>query len=328
MENADYMINIPTLKAHARAGITISAKNHFGSHTRGGAAHLHQGLVAPYDDGIPIRTTLGMYRVQVDLMGHELIGRNTMLILVDGLYAGPEATWPADKWNMEPFSGDWTSSLFASLDQVALESVCFDFLRTEYLNKTVKDSRGYKRIINFPNMAQGVDDYLEQAADPSKWPENITYDPENDGIPLTSLGAHEHWDGTETKQYSRNLGLDQGIELVSIPTDLVASTVNVEEKQAVRDKIIEAYPNPFMEEVNLRFVINERATVKLDVYDLRGQLVNTLADRAYTPGEYIVNWDGRTGSGSLLTGGIYIVSIKIDSPSGIKLDSRRIQILR
>jgi hypothetical protein len=327
MENADYMINIPTLKAHARAGITISAKNHFGSHTRGGAGHLHEGLVAPLE-GPPTRTTLGMYRVQVDLMGHELIGRNTMLILVDGLYAGPEATWPADKWNMEPFSGDWTSSLFASLDQVALESVCFDFLRTEYLNKTVKDSRGYKRIINFPNMAQGVDDYLEQAADPSKWPENITYDPENDGIPLTSLGAHEHWDGTETKQYSRNLGLDQGIELVSIPTDLVASTVNVEEKQAVRDKIIEAYPNPFMEEVNLRFVINERATVKLDVYDLRGQLVNTLADRAYTPGEYIVNWDGRTDSGSLLTGGIYIVSIKIDSPSGIKLDSRRIQILR
>ena len=328
MEEADYMINIPTLKAHARAGITLSAKNHFGSHTRGGAVHLHEGLVAPGDDGVPTRTELGMYRVQVDLMGHKMIGRNTMLILVDGLYAGPEATWPADKWNMEPFAGDWTSSLFASLDQVALESVCFDFLRTEYLNKTVKDARGNNWKINFPNMAQGVDDYLEQAADPAKWPANITYDPENDGVPLTSLGAHEHWNGSQTKQYSRNLGLEQGIELVSIPADLVASVVNVEEKQAVREEIINAYPNPFSEKVNLRFLIDEQASVKLDVYDMRGQLVRTLADRTFTPGEHIMNWDGTGGSASFLSGGIYIVSIKIDSPSGIKLDSRRVQIIR
>jgi hypothetical protein len=328
MEEADYMINIPTLKAHARAGITLSAKNHFGSHTRGGAGHLHEGLVAPGDDGVPTRTELGMYRVQVDLMGHKMIGRNTIFVLVDGLYAGPEATWPADKWNMEPFAGDWTSSLFASMDQVALESVCFDFLRTEYLNKTVKDARDRDQTINFPNMAPGVDDYLEQAADPSKWPGNITYDPENDGVPLTSLGAHEHWNGTQTKQYSRNLGLDQGIELVSIPADLVASVVNVEEKQAVREEIINAYPNPFSEKVNLRFIIAEQASVKLDVYDMRGQLVRTLADRTFTQGEHIVNWDGMGGNGSFLSGGIYIVSIKIDSPSGIKLDSRRVQIMR
>jgi hypothetical protein len=327
MEEADYMINIPTLKAHARAGITLSAKNNFGSHARGGASHLHRGLVAP-EEGPPTRASLGMYRVQVDLMGHKMIGRNTMLILVDGLYAGPEATWPADKWNMEPFAGDWTSSLFASMDQVALESVCFDFLRTEYLNKTVKDSRGNNQTINFPNMAAGVDDYLEQAADPLKWPENITYDPEDDGEALTSLGAHEHWNGTETKQYSRNLGLDQGIELVSIPSDLVASTVNVEEKYSAREKIIDTYPNPFTEKVSLRFTTNEQSSVKIDVYDIRGQLVSTLADRVYSPGVHTMNWDGRAGSGSHLSGGIYIVSIKIDSPSGIKVDSRRIQILR
>ncbi len=327
MEEADYLINIPTLKGHARAGITLSAKNHFGSHTRGGAGHLHPGLVAP-DEGAPTRTELGMYRVQVDLMGHKMIGRNTILVLLDGLYAGPEATWPTDKWNMEPFAGDWTSSLFASMDQVALESVCFDFLRTEYLNKTVKDARDRDQTINFPNMAPGVDDYLEQAADPSKWPGNITYDPEDDGVPLTSLGAHEHWNGSQTKQYSRNLGLEQGIELVSIPADLVSSVVNVEEKQAVREEIINAYPNPFSEKVNLRFLIDERANVKLDVYDMRGQLVRTLADRTFTPGEHIVNWDGTGGSGSFLSGGIYVVSIKIDSPSGIKLDSRRVQLLR
>ncbi len=46
LEEADYMINIPMLKGHRRAGITAFAKNHFGSHTRGDASHLHNGLVS------------------------------------------------------------------------------------------------------------------------------------------------------------------------------------------------------------------------------------------------------------------------------------------
>ncbi len=50
MENADYMINVAALKAHARAGVTLTTKNHFGSHTRDGASHLHPALIAPEND--------------------------------------------------------------------------------------------------------------------------------------------------------------------------------------------------------------------------------------------------------------------------------------
>ncbi len=46
MEDADYLINMACLKGHQRAGITLTAKNHFGSHTRVSASHLHAGLVS------------------------------------------------------------------------------------------------------------------------------------------------------------------------------------------------------------------------------------------------------------------------------------------
>jgi hypothetical protein len=211
-QDADYLINVPSLKAHALAGITLSAKNHFGTHTRNSAEHLHDGLT-PSDGGTGGRNEYGHYRVQVDLMAHEKIGGNTMLVLVDGLYAGPEATSPPDKWQSTPFNGDWTSSLFLSQDQVALESVCFDFLRTEYINKACFDLSGELVNVNYPNKSQAVDDYLHQAADSSNWPEDIIYDPENDGIPAGGLGAHEHWNNPDRKQYSRNLGQGSGIEL-------------------------------------------------------------------------------------------------------------------
>jgi hypothetical protein len=208
MQTADYMINIAALKAHGAAGVTLLAKNHFGSITTPSASHLHPGLVGEKNDQ-PYRLDYGMYRVQVDLMGSKYLGRNTMLNIVDGLWGGVEAIETPVKWKMEPFKNDWPSSIFMSQDQVALESVCFDFLRSEA-------SVGVPEWKNRPNMAQGVDDYLHQAATSEYWPKGIIYDPDNSGVPIPSLGVHEHWDNAANKNYSRNIGKKEGIELVKV----------------------------------------------------------------------------------------------------------------
>ena len=206
IEDADYLINLAVMKGHHRAGITLTAKNHFGSHTRETAKHLHMGLVNTEGrDGAPIREGYGRYRVLVDLMGSKYLGGNTLLFVVDALWASPDIGATAEKFDMPPFNGDWTSSIFMSQDQVALESVCFDFLRTEF-------KKGSNHSEFNPQM-DGVDDYLRQAADPANWPDGIVYDPEDDGIPLESLGVHEHWNNPIDKQYSRNLGENVGIDL-------------------------------------------------------------------------------------------------------------------
>ena len=75
---------------------------------------------------------------------------------------------------------------------------------------------------NYPNI-RGVDDHIHQAADRSNWPEGIVYDPDNSGTPIPSLGVHEHWNNPIDKQYSVNLGIGKGIELISIPDTLVKS---------------------------------------------------------------------------------------------------------
>lgn len=212
-ENADYLINVPNLKVHNIAGITITAKNHFGSHSRPRSSHLHYALAR-------MNSGYHKYRVFVDIMGSRYLGQNTLIHIVDGLWGGGSSVTGAPvKYFMEPFNNNWCNSLFMSLDQVALDSVCYDILRTEWdgvnshdpINNATEDS---------PNM-WGVDDYLHQAADPKNWPEGIVYDPDNSGTPLKSLGIHEHWNNPKDKQYSRNLGKKYGIELVSIPETLV-----------------------------------------------------------------------------------------------------------
>ncbi len=196
---ADYFINLANLKAHTGAGITLCAKNHYGSLIRTppqkGYYNLHPGAFSK---------ETGIYRNLVDLMGHKHVGGKTLLYLIDGLYSGihPRDRAPR-KWSTYPFNGDWTSSLLASQDPVAIDSVGFDFLHAEY-EEHPRNS--------------GVDDYLHEAALANNPPSGTFYDPDHKGNVkrLPSLGVHEHWNNTKDKKYSRNLGTGKGIELVAI----------------------------------------------------------------------------------------------------------------
>jgi hypothetical protein len=226
LEQADYMINVASLKPHGSAGISLTSKNHFGSHARRSASHLHYALVAPLWEESPRQVGKASnggyrkYRVLVDLMGSRYLGQNTMLFVVDGLFGGgSDETKGPVKYFMAPFGNDWSNSIFMSQDQVALESVCYDFLRSEWNGQNKHDAAN-SVFEEGPNM-YGVDDHLHQAADSKNWPEGVVYDPDNSGKPLASLGVHEHWNNPINRQYSGNMGRKDGITLVSIPDTLV-----------------------------------------------------------------------------------------------------------
>ncbi|MBN2425401.1 MAG: DUF362 domain-containing protein [Calditrichaceae bacterium] len=286
MYDATYMINIASLKSHVRGGITLFEKSHFGSHTRSAASHLHPGLPRPYGIDFPWMAGnygYGKYRVLVDLMGHKEVGGKTMLFILDALWGGaPNELEKPRKWDMEPFNGDYTSSIFASIDNVAISSVAHDFLRTEYNSEDWDDEA-------YPNY-DGTDDYLQQAADSSFWPDDITYDPEDDGTPLKSLGVHEHWNNADDKQYSRDLQTGNGIELVKILHD--PSTIKTEPVYAAGFALYQNFPNPFNPSTSIAFQLKEAGHVELSVYNELGQKIETLINSNQPTGYKEVKWNG------------------------------------
>jgi hypothetical protein len=295
-ETAEYLINIPMLKGHKYAGITAFAKDHFGSQTRDGASHLHNGLVAP-DQGDPMRSGYGLYRVQVDLLSHRLTGVKNLLYLMDALWSTDMELDPPVKWMIPPFNNNWTSSLFVSLDPVAIESVGFDFLLAEFT-----PSRGLATFVQM----DGVDDYLHQAADSTTWPSGIEYDPENDGQLISSLGTHEHWNNVTEKKYSRDLHTGSGIELVQISH---ATGVGETAQSATAGfKLCQNYPNPFNPTTVINyFIAGTRgqgmgvSDVRLVVHDLLGREVAVLVNERKPAGSYEVRFDG-----AKLSSGVYI----------------------
>ena len=311
---ANYVINIANLKGHAIAGVTLCAKNHFGSQTRSSAAHLHDFLLAP-DEKTLTNGGYGKYRPFVDIMGHPKLGGNTLLYVVDGLYSGEEGyKAPSRKWRMEPFNNNYPSSLFLSLDPVAIESVCLDFLRTEY-----DGTDGRK---NYPNY-YGTDDYLHQAADKANWPAGVIYKP--DGVnEIGSLGVHEHWNNAKDKKYSRNLDPvnGKGIELVGV-CQAVYAMGEKDPGKAEQNGIESVYPNPAADYVNIRYTLSEPSEISMDIYSVSGSKVTTLVYQQHQlAGNYTERWTIRQPAG------IYICRMRVSNSLQTVESSYKIQVIK
>ncbi|MFH1196076.1 MAG: FlgD immunoglobulin-like domain containing protein [bacterium] len=320
IEEANYLINVAALKVHERAGVTLLGKCFFGSHTRESALHLHNGLINP--DGQPVenprRGGYGLYRVLVDLLGHEKLGDNAVLSIIDGLWGAPGANVRPEKFKIAPFNNDYTSSIFMSQDKIALESVCFDILKAEYTSDN--------HDITYPQM-EGVDDYIHQAADPTTWPTGLQYDPEGDGTILTSLGVHEHWNNETDKQYTRNLGTGDGIELVYLN-----SPVPVEDHASPSNPtgfyLENNYPNPFNPSTTFRYHLTESAHVELTIYDAQGKRMKTIVDNELAKGIHEVSWNGDSEKGLRATSGCYFAKFSAKGNAGTYSQTIKIMLLK
>jgi len=312
--DAAYLINIPVFKKHHRAGISLGSKNHFGSlgAYTGGAWHLHYSLPSPDASGEAVNGEYGVYRCFVDIMGHKDLGGKTMLYLVDGIWGSVNWGHPPVKWRMEPFNDDWPSSLFLSQDPVAIESVGYDFLYNEFDENhpteglPATDDKG-----PFPRF-NGTDDFLHQAADPANWPSGISYDPEDDGSVLTSLGTHEHWNNANARKYSRNLGTGNGIELYYTSTN----PADIAEHQLASTATI--YPNPVTDKTTIQFELVKPSLVFLEIYSPEGKLVQTLNQGQMKAGSHQFSWDPEGQSG-LYIGRLSVTSGGVHSNKAFKI---------
>ena len=327
---AAYLINLANLKGHSYAGITSCAKNHFGTlsvdddkgqpyqwapHAAGIHAYVAVHNAAWSADLNFKARPLGSYNALVDLMGHKDLGGKTLLFIVDALYAVPDEHGTpfssTAKWLSAPFNHGWTSSLFLSQDNVAIESVCLDFLRTEQaVNATYTLTNG------------ATDNYLHEAAQANNPPSGTYYAPSGDSVRLPSLGVHEHWNNAVDKKYSRNLGTGNGIELVQLqPTPLTSVSEGAGTPSAF--VLLQNYPNPFNPSTTIGFSVLQSGSVLLDIFDLTGRHVRTLLSGQVAAGHHAVQWDGRDERGSSVGSGVYFYRLRL----GSKPESSRKMIL-
>jgi hypothetical protein len=121
--NATYAINMPIMKRHMFAGVTLGFKNHFGSIDDCKLLHQWIALEGDYYGGTA-------YNPLVELCSNPNIRDKTVLTIGDGLFGN----WESNERKSQPwstFGNQAPNSLFFATDPVAIDSVMCDFLYIE-----------------------------------------------------------------------------------------------------------------------------------------------------------------------------------------------------
>ncbi len=72
------------------------------------------------------------------------------------------------------------------------------------------------------------------------------------------------------------------------------------------------YPNPFNPATKIHYSIKEKSNVRIDVYNLKGQLVKLLINGQQNAGDHSVIWNGKDDNGNKVSSGIYFYKLNVN----------------
>jgi hypothetical protein len=78
------------------------------------------------------------------------------------------------------------------------------------------------------------------------------------------------------------------------------------------DALGEAFPNPFVDRVEIPFSISRNAWVEIAIFDHFGRIVKTLINKRMPAGQHQLSWDGTNEGGEKLAQGLYYCQFKTD----------------
>ena len=76
------------------------------------------------------------------------------------------------------------------------------------------------------------------------------------------------------------------------------------------------YPNPFNPETTISFALGSKfqgGMVRLEIFDILGQLVDVVWEGPLEPGQYQARWDGRDRSGRSVASGVYLYRLQAEA---------------
>ena len=104
----------------------------------------------------------------------------------------------------------------------------------------------------------------------------------------------------------------------------IEAPATAQDDAPLRTRFLGARPNPAGAEVTLSYALARALDVRLEVYDVRGRLVRTLATGLQEAGAHVIRWDGTDAQGRRATSGVYMYRFR----AGSEAASGRILLLR
>jgi len=123
-------------------------------------------------------------------------------------------------------------------------------------------------------------------------------------------------------QYSND-----GVNLSAIQAkidELLATTIKNEKSSLFSFDLYSNYPNPFNPVTTIRFSLDVKQKINLNIFDAQGRLIRRLIEAEVNPGFHSVQWDGKNQKGLPAASGVYFYQLWGDKNKVVK----KMQLLR
>ncbi|MGC9361426.1 MAG: FlgD immunoglobulin-like domain containing protein [Candidatus Syntrophosphaera sp.] len=74
--------------------------------------------------------------------------------------------------------------------------------------------------------------------------------------------------------------------------------------------LLQNHPNPFNPSTTISYQLPASGPVRLDIYNVRGQLVKTLVEGLKSSGAHQIVWDGKDRHGNSVSSGVYLIRLR------------------
>jgi len=136
-----------------------------------------------------------------------------------------------------------------------------------------------------------------------------------------SLGSSQGYYYVVTAKYPSGENIPSNEVYVDIATG-----VTNEDHQALPEKyaLSQNTPNPFNPETLIHYQLPKQTEVRLEIYNILGELVTTLVDEKQVAGYYTASWNGLDEHGRSVAGGVYLYCLK----AGEYVQVRKMSLVR
>ncbi len=119
---------------------------------------------------------------------------------------------------------------------------------------------------------------------------------------------------------------EYGLNVIARQADYVPTDVNDDDPANLPTQyaLEQNYPNPFNPTTEIAFSLPTRSDIELNVYDILGRKVRTLAEGTLDAGKHSVTWDATDDRGKKVASGVYFYLLK----SGNVHESRKMILLK
>lgn len=136
-----------------------------------------------------------------------------------------------------------------------------------------------------------------------------------------TVGAAFEFEGLDDNDYTKDDYMIEILNFFGIEGVWTGTNENFADRL---DESLNIAPNPVTSGSIVSFGLENKSTVRADVYNLGGQRVTTLIDGNMEKGTHSINWGGNDDSGNQLPGGVYFVKLQTSRASV----TRKVVVLR